>query len=47
MQSLVSTPSKMTERGQVNAVAQTLYSSGIPKEGNEEKALRSATISIP
>ena len=33
MQSLVSTLSKMTEQGQVNAVAQTLYSSGILKEG--------------
>jgi len=35
MQSLVSTLSKMTEQGQVNAVAQTLYSSGILKEGND------------
>ena len=34
MQSLVSTLSKLTEQGQVNAVAQTLYSSGILKEGN-------------
>jgi hypothetical protein len=34
MQSLVSTLSKITEQGQVNAVAQTLYSSGILKEGN-------------
>jgi integrase len=33
MQSLVSTLSKLTEQGQVNAVAQTLYSSGILKEG--------------
>ena len=32
MQSLVSTLSKLTEQGQVNAVAQTLYSSGILKE---------------
>jgi hypothetical protein len=46
MQSLISTLSKLTEQRQVNAVAQTLYSSGILKEGNEEKALRSATISI-
>jgi predicted nucleic acid-binding Zn-ribbon protein len=35
MQSLVSTLSKLTEQGQVNAVAQTLYSSGILKEGKE------------
>ena len=35
MQSLVSTLSKMTEQGQVNAVAQTLYSSAILKEGKE------------
>jgi hypothetical protein len=35
MQSLVSTLSKLTEQGQVNAVAQTLYSSGILKEGAE------------
>jgi integrase/recombinase XerD len=34
MQSLVSTLSKLTEQGQVNAVAQTLYSSGILKKGN-------------
>ena len=34
MQSLVSTLSRLTEQGQVNAVAQTLYSSGILKEGN-------------
>ena len=34
MQSLVSTLSKLTEQGQVNAVAQSLYSSGILKEGN-------------
>ena len=33
MQSLVSTLSKLTEQGQVNTVAQTLYSSGILKEG--------------
>ena len=33
MQSLLSTLSKLTEQGQVNAVAQTLYSSGILKEG--------------
>jgi hypothetical protein len=31
----VSTLSKLTEQGQVNAVAQTLYSSGILKEGKE------------
>jgi integrase len=37
MQSLVSTLSKLTEQGQVNTVAQTLYSSGILKEGNERK----------
>ena len=37
MQTLVSTLSKLTEQGQVNAVAQTLYSSGILKEGNEGK----------
>jgi len=35
MQSLVSTLSKLTEQGQVNAVAQTLYSFGILKEGND------------
>jgi integrase len=35
MQSLVSTLSKLTEQGQVNTVAQTLYSSGILKEGKE------------
>ena len=35
MRSLVSTLSKLTEQGQVNAVAQTLYSSGILKEGKE------------
>src|SRR5439155_24677898 len=34
MRSLVSTLSKLTEQGQVNTVAQTLYSSGILKEGN-------------
>ena len=34
MQSLVSTLSKLTEQGQVNTIAQTLYSSGILKEGN-------------
>jgi len=33
LQSLISTLSKMTEQGQVNTVAQTLYSSGILKEG--------------
>jgi integrase len=33
MQSLVSTLSKLTEQGQVNTIAQTLYSSGILKEG--------------
>ncbi|HET7147517.1 MAG TPA: hypothetical protein VFI73_03375 [Candidatus Nitrosopolaris sp.] len=33
MQSLVSTLSKLTEQGQINTVAQTLYSSGILKEG--------------
>lgn len=33
MQSLVSTLSKLTEQGQVNTVAQTLYSSGILREG--------------
>jgi len=33
VQCLVSTLSKLTEQGQVNAVAQTLYSSGILKEG--------------
>jgi integrase/recombinase XerD len=33
MQSLVSTLTKLTEQNQVNAVAQTLYSSGILKEG--------------
>jgi len=38
MQSLVSTLSKLTEQGQVNTVAQTLYSSGILKEGNEGTA---------
>ena len=37
MQSLVSTLSKPTEQGQVIAVAQTLYSSGILKEGMEMK----------
>jgi predicted nucleic acid-binding Zn-ribbon protein len=35
IQSLVSTLSKLTEQGQVNTVAQTLYSSGILKEGKE------------
>ena len=35
MQSLVLTLSKLTEEGQVNAVAQTLYSSGILKEAKE------------
>jgi integrase/recombinase XerD len=35
MQSLVSTLAKLTEQGQVNTVAQTLYCSGILKEGNE------------
>src|SRR3989442_9489875 len=33
MQSLVSTLSKLTEQGQVNTLAQSLYSSGILKEG--------------
>ena len=33
MQSLVLTLSKLTEQGQVNTMAQTLYSSGILKEG--------------
>jgi integrase/recombinase XerD len=33
MQSLVSTLTKLTEQNQVNTVAQTLYSSGILKEG--------------
>ncbi|HET7149164.1 MAG TPA: site-specific integrase [Candidatus Nitrosopolaris sp.] len=37
MQSLVSTLSKITEQGQVNAIAQTLYSSGILKEGNSNE----------
>jgi hypothetical protein len=37
MQSMISTLSKMTEQGQVNTVAQTLYSFGILKEGNEVK----------
>ena len=31
----MATLSKMTEQGQVNAVAQTLYSSGMLKEGNQ------------
>src|SRR5205823_7992327 len=35
MQSLVSTLSKLTEQGQVNTVARTLYASGILKEGKE------------
>jgi integrase len=35
MQSLVSTLSKLTEQGQVNTIAQTLYSSGILKEGDD------------
>jgi predicted amidophosphoribosyltransferase len=35
MQSLVSTLSRITEQGQVNRIAQTLYSSGILKEGKE------------
>jgi hypothetical protein len=35
MQSLFSTLSKLTEQGQVNTVAQTLYSSGILKEGKQ------------
>ena len=34
MQSLVSNLSKLTEQGQINAVAQTLDSSGVLKEGN-------------
>src|SRR5947209_9025747 len=38
MRSLVSTLSKLTEQGQVNAVAQTLYSSGILKEGYERES---------
>ena len=38
MQSLVSTLSKLTEQGQVNTVAQTLYSFGILKEGDEGTA---------
>jgi hypothetical protein len=33
IQSLVSTLSKLTEQGQVNTIAQTLYSSGILREG--------------
>ena len=33
MQSLVSTLTKLTEQNQVNTVSQTLYSSGILKEG--------------
>jgi len=35
MQSLISTLTNLEEQGQVNAVAQTLYSSGILKEGKE------------
>ncbi len=35
MQSLVSTLSKLTEQGQVNTIVQTLYSSGILKEGDD------------
>jgi integrase len=35
MQSLISNLSKLTEQGQVNTVAQNLYSSGILKEGKE------------
>jgi hypothetical protein len=38
MQSLVSTLSKLTEQGQVNTVAQTLYSFGILKEDDEGTA---------
>ena len=38
MQSIVSTLSKLTEQGQVNTVAQTLYSFGILKEGDEGTA---------
>jgi hypothetical protein len=34
MRSLVSNLSKLTEQGQINAVAQTLYSAGVFKEGN-------------
>jgi len=41
MHSLVSTLSKLTEQGKVNAVAQTLYSSGILKEGFERESSRS------
>jgi len=41
MRSLVSTLSKLTEQGQVNAVAQTLYSSGILKEGYERESSQS------
>jgi hypothetical protein len=33
MQSLVSTLSKLTEQGQVNVMAQSLYTSGVLKEG--------------
>jgi hypothetical protein len=46
MQSLVSTLSKLTEQGQVNAVAQTLYSSGILKEG-EGRGARGAGAGRP
>jgi hypothetical protein len=38
MQSLVSTLSKLTEQGQVNTIAQTLYSFDILKEGDEGTA---------
>jgi hypothetical protein len=38
MQSLVSTLSKLTGQGQVNTVAQTLYSFDILKEGDEGTA---------
>jgi integrase len=40
MQSLVSTLSKLTEQGQVNTIAQTLYSSGILKEGIRSEGMK-------
>ncbi|MGB6671339.1 MAG: site-specific integrase [Candidatus Nitrosopolaris sp.] len=45
MQSLVSTLSKLTEQGQVNTVAQTLYSSGILKEGKKQLSNKRETYS--
>ena len=45
MQTLVSTLTKLTEQNQVNTVAQTLYSSGILKEGNFSRVIFVARFS--